>query len=338
MDIETVFGVKWRLASYPEILIIIGILLAVILLLVILRSLQYLRDRKIHDQQLFLFKMKRTGLSNFQIKILNNMVQTLNLSNPNLIFDKSELFERAVVKFIDFLKRRNESTESLESISKDITITYDKIYSPSRYKKPLKSINEVERGQFLYFSAEDDSVFLGKILSVTGDSLKAHVFCSPRYCAVLKKDQEIQVFIWRIGDAEYEFVARISSFTGNDMEIHTPEDFTREKELRHPFIDVLVSAVLKKPGATEHDPDASIQSTLVKLNDYEAVLRISKKLEYNSNYEMEFELMEFQIKSSVRVIANRTIEDGAIFYYAVRFQEMSEVGEKVLNKYISEHL
>ncbi len=338
MDIETVFGVKWRLASYPEILVIIGLIITALLIFIIIRALQYLKYKKIHDHQLFLFRMKRIGLSNFQIKIMNNLIETLNITNPNLIFDKPELFEKAVGKFFDFLKRMNESGDTLESICKDTTITYEKLYYPSRYKKPLNNLAEIETSQLLYFVTEQHAVFLGRIISTRDNSLLIQLFGSARYISLLNRDTGIHVFIWRVGDAEYEFKSKIQRIDGTVIQIEIPEDFIRDKEFRHPYIDVLVPAELKKLGAGVNDEDSLIQATLLKLNDYEAVLRLSRNLDYRSNYEIDFDLMEFQVKASVRILANKTIEDGSIFYYTVKFQDMSDVAEKVLRKYIYEHL
>ena len=96
MDIETVFGVIWRQASIFEITIIFLFISTIIFFLFLLKYNQVLKDRKIHDYQLFLFKLKRLGFSNFQIKIINNIVDILQLKDPNALPKDPELYEKAV--------------------------------------------------------------------------------------------------------------------------------------------------------------------------------------------------------------------------------------------------
>jgi len=82
MDIQTVLGITWYKASANDIIVLIGILMIPVSLVILLRIRQKLKNMKIQEEHLILFKLKRMGLSNFQIKIVNTIDQILQLSSP----------------------------------------------------------------------------------------------------------------------------------------------------------------------------------------------------------------------------------------------------------------
>ncbi|HOO70611.1 MAG TPA: hypothetical protein PK926_02540 [Spirochaetota bacterium] len=338
MEIITVFGVKWIKASYPQIAVIAAFLLFIGAFLGLLKYYQYLKNKKIHDESLFLFKMKRLGLSNFQIKLINNMVRTLKLSNPNELLEQSALFEAATGKFLQFLKSKTENLDALASICKDITITYEKVYNPGRYKKPLESISQIENTQLLYFTTEDGTVYLGKILTKVPDSLTLKLFRSIKELHSLRGEQPITVYIWRIGDAEYVFNSKTISLDKNILTIVLPESFIRDQEFRHPYIETILPMSIVKIEPDPVEEVENVTGTLFKINDYEAVIRTGTRLDYDTDYALSFEIMEFQFKIVTRIIANKTVEEGNIIYYTLKFTEMSDAARSVLKKYIYEHL
>jgi len=134
MDIETVWGVTWRSAGKTELLIVFFLIFIVSLIVFILKYYQRSRDKQIHDKSLFLFKMKKIGFSVFQVKVINNIVDTVHLKNPNFLFTNSSFFESAAVKFFHFLKKSQEGKESLLAIARELVIIYDKLYCSSDYQ------------------------------------------------------------------------------------------------------------------------------------------------------------------------------------------------------------
>ncbi|HNW29387.1 MAG TPA: hypothetical protein PKN50_13000, partial [Spirochaetota bacterium] len=82
MDIITVLGITWRKASTGDLIIVFTILMIPVSLFILLKIIQTLKNRKVHEEQLFLFRLKRLGLSNFQIRIVNNLIEMLGFPRP----------------------------------------------------------------------------------------------------------------------------------------------------------------------------------------------------------------------------------------------------------------
>ena len=263
------------------------------------------------------------------------MVEILRLANPNLIFEKKDLFEKAVTRFLTFLKNKDEKEETLSAICKDITITYEKLYNPVTYKKPLEHIEDIENDQLLYFVTNFENVYLGKIISKNKKGITVQLFRTKKGLYIPSDDNIVNVYIWRVGDAEYEFSTKILESDGNMILIERPLEFKREKEFRHPYMDVIVPAIARK--LSDEKPE-EIKATLFKLNDYEAIIRTNNTLDYKHQYELEFKIMDFQFVISSKIVANRTIEEQNIFYYTLRYQQMTEAAMSVLKRYIYEHL
>ena len=337
MDITTVFGVKWRVASYPEFIIIGLIIFLVLIFVILLKYYQSLKNKKLHEYQLFLFRLKHLGLSNFQIKILNNMVEILKLQKPIGLLLNVVLFEKAVSKFLNFLKSRQEPESNMDSICKDITIIYDKLYNHSQFKKPLKDILDLEENQIIYFAASGNRIFLGKLISKNQNGLTIAAYSTPADLKLIEVDEKVRVHVWRIGDAEYEFETSIMNIEGTTIILEIPEELVRDKELRHPYINVIIPATLAMIRGEGMD-DKKMPATIYKINDYEAVIRLSEKIDYKHKYILNFELMDFNFSIEATMVSEKAIEDGAVLYYSIKFDEMSGNAGNVLKKYIYEHL
>ena len=176
MEIPTALGIQWRMASASDIMTLIGILLIPVMILIFIRLYNRYRSLKIHDSQLFLFRLKRLGLSNFQIKIVNNLIGILRFSNPNMLLAKTDFFESAAGRFMSHLQRSGESDDSLTMICRDLAIIYDKLYYPTRLRMPLRSVQDVDENQLVCFTISSDKVFLGKITSFDSTSLYLKAF------------------------------------------------------------------------------------------------------------------------------------------------------------------
>ncbi|MCP4137575.1 MAG: hypothetical protein GY754_41795 [bacterium] len=338
-DGSTVFGVKFSVGTPTQIILLLLFFALVILLFGLIKYYRSQQARKFNDQQLFLFKMKRLGLSNFQIKIINNMVGILRLSNPTQLLTYSQFFESAVAKFLEFLREGNEAEDSLAAICKDITIIYEKLYHPANFKRPLESMSNIEKNQLLYFVTEKKEIFLGKIAEdVNEKGIILRLFRNPRRLQSLTGENPVKVFLWRSGDAEYSFITNTKKLENKLLTIEIPEEFSREREVRHPYCDLIVPASVLNadPGPAEEAEE--ISGTLYKINDFEVVVRVTEKLDYRHLYFIKFELMEFQFEIISKIIANKTIEEGNILYYTLKFENMSAPARDVLKNYMYEHL
>jgi len=334
MDIVTPFGNVWRVASNLEIAVYFFIILLIIAFLGMVKYYNHLKYMKINDHQLFLFRMKRLGMTNFQIKIINNMVQILRLSNPNKLLKDPGFFEDAVGEFLNFLKQKENTEESLTHIFRDISIIYEKLYHKPELKKPLDSVAEIEDGQILYFSADKSGLYLGSLSGKKEDRLFIKIFTGRRKQVVIPEGVLLSVNVWRRGDAEYFFRSPVLSYENDTIEIGLPEKFSRGRELRHPYADTIITAEIR--NIKQEISDHFVKAVLFKINDYETVARIDKELNYSDIFVLDFELMEFKFKVRSKIIANRTIEEGNIFYYTFRFEDISDAGKEVLKRFMYE--
>lgn len=338
---ETVWGVKWPIPSSFELFVIILVFFLVILFLVLFRYNLYFKRQKMHAQQLFLFKTKQLGLTNFQIKILNGLANTLKLKDSINLLRNPDLFESSLGKFLSFLREQEEHEESLHAISIDIIKTYEKLYHPESYKKPLDRIQDLEVDILICFFTEERGAYIGRVLERDEKSISLKIFGNPDLL-LESIEMPIKVYLWRKGDAEYTFNSKIINIENDLLYIELPEEFTRGEEVRHPYVDTIipctVSNLLSQGETGARVESEKINGTIYKLNEFESVLRLSSKLDYEKNYSLEFELSDFKMNISSKVISDRTITEENISYYTFRFVEMSEPAKNILTRYIKEHL
>jgi hypothetical protein len=370
VDIVTVLGITWHKASGAEILLVIGLLMIPVAIIILVKGVQRLKYNRIHEEQIFLFKLKRLGLSNFQTKIVNNLIEILGFSNPNQLFDDTRHFETAIGGFMTHIRATNEGEDSQLMMCRDISAIYDKLYFNNLFKKPLKTIEDVDEDQLIYFSSAAGRAFLGKIVSRDTKSLYLAIFGRPGDLAGLPLKKPVSFQIFRVGDAEYEFVSIITGRSGATLYVDIPSHLTRKEETRHPYIDVIIPAHISKiivpikdkelveleeiiereeqpkkedvfeeeAMAVDDITEEKMECTIYKINDFEAVVRIADKLDFANMYYLEFTAMDFAFKIITQIIATKNVEESGALYYTMKFQDMSASASSVLKKYVYEHL
>jgi hypothetical protein len=335
---KTVWGVEWPIATPIEAIFVVVVVLLILFIFVGIRYYERLKSERIHDSQLFLFKLKRKGFANFQIKIINNMVEILRLPNILDFITHSEHFDSAAGKFLEFLKDKKESEESLLSICNEMTLIHDRLYYPSPYRKPLSSMNDIEIGQILYFSTEFRYVYIGKVTGKTEKEISIKIYEPRKKLQPLSRGIRIDVFMIRIGDAEYSFITQTLGLEKNILTIGMPSDYVKEKEFRHPYIDIILPCRIR---SEETEPDSTtdiMNGTIFKLNEYEAVVRVQNKLNYRKKYWMNFEISEYKTAILTQILANKTVEEENILYYTLKFEKLSDSAKQVLTKFVKDHL
>ncbi|MFW5861455.1 MAG: hypothetical protein ACOCWZ_04325 [Spirochaetota bacterium] len=345
MEIITVWGVKWRVAPIWEVLLGIVIIGLIIAFFGLLRYNQSLKKKKAGAYQLFLFKTKQKGLTNFQSKILHSMADTLNLPRPEQIFNNPGLFESAIGNFMPYLMNSEETKDSLESICHDLIITYEKVYHSAQFKEPLTDLHSLELDTLLYFKTEEDNVAIGKVDTIAIDSINIKFFRKPKDIMTRFMDRDIDVHFWRSGDAEYSFTSHVNNIEGNIITIPIPGTFNRGKEVRHPYVEVIIPCVISEmedtdaeSGTTKKEHPVEINGTLNRLNEYEAVVRVSRELDYNKKYSLKFKMSDFKIDMVCRLLSDRTITEEETYYVTFKLIRMSEPARNIIKQYIAEHL
>ena len=338
MDIKTPFGFSWPVPGPTKSLIILAGLLLSLGIFILTRYLKSLQEKRLHEYQLFLFQMKHRGLSNFQIKILNNMVKMLRLKNPRSLLTNRDLFIASISEFLPFMREHVEQENALAAICRDLVLIYEKLYQESSFRKPLKSMSEIEVEQIVYFITDSNRVYIATVLGMTIVSISLKLFSGNRYISELNNEQMIRMHILRINDAEYVAQTRTIRLQDNILDVAITENFIREKEFRHPYINVIISVILKKVKLSPVEDDDEKQATIFRLNEYECVIRIPQALEYNREYIASFELMEYKFNITSDIIASRTVEEENIFYYTLKFTDTTDAGKNVLMRFITDHM
>ncbi|MFW5808596.1 MAG: hypothetical protein ACOC2H_03080 [Spirochaetota bacterium] len=340
MEIQTAWGVTWRVASTQEILIALLVFFIVLLFFLILHL--YIKSNRdvSHEYQYILFKAKSKGLTNFQYKILRGMTEMLRLKHPSLIVSSPELYEKSIGRFIRFLTSRDEAEHSLLKIFKDIVITYEKMYKDISHKRPLETLTELPDGHLIYFYTDDNHFFLGKIISNEADIISLELFRKPADIRSLSPDTVIHCFFWRPGDAEYYFDSRIRDTSEQTFHIARPESFTRGQEVRLPYINVIIPCTLifAQENDQQETEQKQIEMTIYKLSEQEIIIRSSKELAYSNEYTIEFTISDFTIQSPAIVISDNTVVDKGVFYYTFKITQLTDAARQVIRSYIYEHL
>ena len=337
MDVETVWGVTWRSAGATEFFVVFLLFLVTGIAIFFLKNIQKLKDKKIHDQSLFLFKMKKTGFSTFQIKIINNIVETVHLKNPNLLFSNSIFFESAAVKFFQFLKETKEDRESLLSIARELVLIHDRLYGLGNFKKPLKSTLEIEAKHILYFISKNNEIFLGRVEENNDENMILQLLRSSRQLTSLNPNDNLKVYVTRMGDAEYVFDAKIIKLDNNKLFLNFVDKFEKETEFRHPYSEVFFPARITKTKIVYEEDMIEVKSSILKINDFELIARLKIEINYDLEYYVNFEMMDFTMKILTKIIGKKDMEEDGSIYYTFKFLEMSDAAMGILKKYLYDH-
>ncbi len=353
---ETVWGVKWPIPSGSDISILIIIIVLIILFFILLRYYFDVKARKSQEYQLYLFKTKRLGLSNYNIKILNGIVNSLSLKSHISILKDPSLFESSIHKFHAFLKTQNETLESQSSIYKEIVIIYEKLYHPISSRKQIEKIQDIDDNQLLSFTIDIGYVYIGRVTGID-NNMTIEVFEDPNDLQKLMEDMPVNIFFWRSGDAEYNFKSIINLIEKNIISITIPEEFERGKEVRTPDVDVNIQCsviIAEEPAFPEQkeekepindDSQLSVaeeidfeqkKGIIFRLNIDEATIRLTDHIDHDKNIFLEFEIKEFVIKTKCTILIERTVKDKNVYYYIFKFEELTEVARGILHKYILE--
>lgn len=335
---NTIFGVKWPAPGIFGITLVLGLFFLILIIYLIYRYFEAKEQLRVHNYQHFLFLAKSRGLNNFQFKILKNISSYFKLSNPKELISNPALFESSVADFIEYLKSTTEDPESLRAIFLDLAIIYERLYMTGLHRKPLKSMADIEDGEIMYITPEVGGVFLGKVSGRGSNSLEIMMFSPAKNLKIFETETKVSLHLLRIIDAVYLINTVTQGVNDNMLSVMLTDDFKREREFRHPYIDVELPAVIKpeaRPGETDPEP---VEGTIVKLNENECIIRIQSPLEYNRDYPVIFEVADCKINAISRLLSSKILETGSVYYLTFRFMDMTDAVKTLLAKYIEENL
>jgi hypothetical protein len=298
---------------------------------------QKIKDEIMKGQQLLLFKAKKMGLTEYQFKILKGITDILHIEKPSLIMDDPHLFESSIRSFLRYAAGMGEQGDALQSICRDLVITYEKIYHHTDIRRPLTALKDLEVNSLMVIRTEENTRFVGK-LRVTGkDTFRIHPFISEKELHALRHGIGVTVTFWRAGDAEYEFNSVLVGVKDGMIDLISTGEFVRGQSVPHPLIDIVIPCTLTPHSAAAQSAE-SIAADIFKLNESEAIIRCKDKLLHDHPYVMTFSVADFTVRTDVNILSERYIADRHIFYFNLRFAEISDAAKTVISSYITERL
>lgn len=345
LGLEVLFGTEEPWPSINPVIaaIVAGIFLLIAVFLLLQRYSYRLKEAKIKADQLFLFKSKKIGLSNYQFKILRGLVDILKLNDPNPILSEKNLYEKAIGSFLSYLSKTTQEGDTVIAICRDIIIIHEKIFNPSVYRKPMKSIRELEPGALVALLSEQKESCIAKVISVSEDTISLQLFRKEGIPAILHG--KASLYIWRTGDAEYSTEVTVNEISGNMITIGYSDTLTRGKEVRLPYLDVMIpcqltieTPVINSEEVKDASGETTIAGMIYRLNENEAVVRLAAKIDYGKNYTLSFIIDDFHIKFICKILTEKSILEENAFFITFRFLEGTDVARNVLKRYIAEHL
>ena len=162
MDVyNPILNIRWPLPGVFGISVVLALAFAVIVIYLVLYYFRIKEQKRIHNYQLFLFQVKRKGLSNFQIKILRNMSAYMKLANPKDLVARAAVFESAMADFVEYIKTQPDEMEHLKEIISDLAVIlpFTSFAFPSRRASFITNVKapflhcEDSRADWLPFAA-----------------------------------------------------------------------------------------------------------------------------------------------------------------------------------------
>jgi len=338
MDVyNPIFKITW---PGPGVLGISIVLIMLFMALTVYLFLIYLRTKereRLHNYQLFLFQVKRKGLNNFQIKILNNMADQIK-TNPTRIVANAALFESMLSNFMEYLQKSREDIDDRKVICRDLLTIYEKLYVRAAYREPLESISGIDNGQILYVATGSGQIYLGKVSGRGKEVLALQLFTPLRVLKDFETDQQIEIFIVRVNDADYKILTKIAGIEDNRLLVAMSGEIVRDKEYRHPYVTVVIPVILIRGIASGDEDEEQFDGTIYRLNEFECEIRTETQMPFDTEYTIVFEVSDYSIRVVARVIGSRTVEHEKVYYVTMKFRDMSKPAAAVLSNFIMEHL
>jgi hypothetical protein len=335
MDVyNPIFGITWPGPGVFGIAIVLSMLLLGLIVYIILLYLKAKEKEKAHNYQLFLFQVKRKGLNNFQIKILNNMAAYLKLKSPTTLIKDANLFESILSGFSDYLKRNSLNIEENESICKELIVIYEKLYIPKMQYQTLYSMKDIEDGQLIHIEGPGKSSYIGKIYGRDKKFLAVKLISNKKDLKNFQEGMNLKITLIRVNDGEYIAETTCNGIEEDNILIAMTDNLKKIREFRHQYINVMIPATIILEKLDEDNPEEKIEGVIFRLNEFECEIRTDSALNYNRKYTIVFEIPEFSFKIVSQLIASRTVENGKIYYSTMKFSEMSKAASAVLKNFI----
>ncbi len=323
------------------------ILLLFLLILIVVIVILYLRLRKadtdignVEKHRRMLINSIKKHLTASQIKLIEEILNILKLENPEILFRDTFYFEQAIDRYLKSKYESGDIGESIDLLCRSIVETYEKIYHYSQLTTQLSSLTDLEINRLVFIISQDNRFFIGKIISSTR-CFKVNIIGGTNHLDSLYPYSEISCYIWRAGDAHYNFKSSIEIIDGRQLEITIPETFKRFEDEHHPLIDVNLECSIfvqeKQPPENQIESSKRITGVIFKLNESELLLRSNEKLEFYKKYTVSFQLNEYNLVVDANIIRDRVLKDTLVHYYNFKTMKMSPETKNIIRKHIEKN-
>jgi hypothetical protein len=276
-------------------------------------------------------------LSGFQIKILEDISDMLQLENPEKLFHDTFFFEHSIDRFLKFRIEKGDINESVDLICRGIVETYEKIYHFSEMTAPLENLADLEINRLVYILSHDNRFFIGKLVSKSY-IFNINIIGGTHAAESLNPESEVTCYAWRAGDAHYNFKSAVVGIDGRQLDLSIPESFERFEDEHHPLVDVNIDCSIFNPEDHTQDspegPAQKINGVIFKLNETELILRSSGKLEYYKKYIVSFDLDEYNLIIEANIIRDRIVNDTMVHYFNFKTINITPETKNIIRKHI----
>jgi hypothetical protein len=277
------------------------------------------------------------GLTKYQMQILVRIAEIRNLDESARILNDPESFEQSIGAYLIQVRRMDDKNTPLESVCRDIIITHEKLYHQSDVRKPLAAMAEIETNRLVFLITNEGLFDIGRLADKRERGFGIQLLGGARTAGKFVPGMQVRCYVWRSGDGGYVFTSPVDKSTGTFVEIRMPEQFEHVEADHFPFIDVNVPCTIVPPALPgEEDGPALMDGLIFKLDENEAVIRTKEKLQFNIPYALEFKMDEFRIRAASRIMRDIYFKDRTVYYYNVRFTEISGAAKTFIRNYIIE--
>lgn len=349
---ETYFSelIQWPRYSIAETVIFIFFIIVIVMILY-RAGVFYLtqKQKKEHIRHLFLYKARDAGLSTYQHNILNSIASLTSPENPLKLFQDPSHFEKAVIMFLNYALKNRESVDSMKKMIMDIIIINEKLFQSSQYRKPLEDFRDFDKGSLAAIYSEN-IVTAGRIVSIDEKIGLKPVSRTPKPGFAVGSD--VELFIWRSGDAGYTLPCKIADIKNRELELIPSDIPERGDEERYPLITTFIPCTLthisepedeKEDGESddkveEKKPSESIPGRLIRLNLNEFEAQAGSPVEPGETYLVSFSLSGLDIEAEVKALSERSLSSDNYHIVSFRVEKVTDAEKNILRDYIFEHL
>ena len=178
---------------------------------------------------------------------------------------------------------------------------------------------------------------MGTVDSTSIDSVSINILPFQKIGNILHKGDKIVINMIRLGDAHYAVESVLDKIDKRIITVVDFFDLKRVKEYRHPYVDAMIRGKIVRNKPIYDEDKIELPLIVVKINEFETIIRLKSSLELHHNYFLTFKIDDFTVGIVTQIIGKKSLTEESLYYYTMKYVEMSDIAEKMLKKYIYDH-